>query len=324
MPRGITLAALGIVSCCVLLTSAARKSDAPDAGRHTPLIIAHRGASGYLPEHTLPAYAMAYGQDADYLEPDVVLTRDGVPICNHDITLERTTNVEQVFPDRARADGKWYAIDFTLAELRRLRVDTPPRHAKASETPGVAGFRIATLREMLELVRLLNERTGHRVGIIPEPKRAGFHRDEGRPLEKPLVDLLREFGYVHADDPCIIQSFEVDALRHIRGGLQCRLRLVFLAGDQEALDRAGGLPAVAKMADGIGPAWKLADENRGELVRAAHERGLAVYPWTFARDRKVLSRFLHDYRVDGLFTDFPDIALAVRDEQRPDTAPAKR
>ncbi|WP_416374910.1 glycerophosphodiester phosphodiesterase family protein, partial [Methanothrix soehngenii] len=86
------------------------------------LVIAHRGASGYLPEHTLEAYALAYGMGADYVEPDLVLTKDGVFICLHDIHLESTTNVEEVFPDRAREDGRWYAADFTLSEIKQLKV----------------------------------------------------------------------------------------------------------------------------------------------------------------------------------------------------------
>ena len=109
-----------------------------------PLVFAHRGASGYLPEHTLEAYTLAVAQGADHVEPDVVATRDGVLICLHDVHLERVTDAAAVYPDRARSDGRWYALDFTLAELRRLQVTAAGRH----DLPGCG---IPTLDEMVGL-----------------------------------------------------------------------------------------------------------------------------------------------------------------------------
>jgi glycerophosphoryl diester phosphodiesterase len=289
-----------------------------------PLVIAHRGASAYLAEHTLPAYALAYGQGADYLEPDVVLTRDGVLICNHDLTLERKTNVESVFPDRHRDDGKWYAIDFTHAEIKQLTVDVQPRHAREhARLVNPPPLRIATLREMLQLVTTLNQLTGRAVGIIPEPKNAAFHRAAGQPLETALVNLLAEFGYAQPADRCIIQSFEKDALVTIREDLNSSLPLVFLAGNADAIQNAGGLTAIAAFADGLGPNKKLADADHGALIRQARARDLAVYPWTFGADRAELRRFLDTYQVDGLFTDYPDIARAVR-EDTPQSAATDR
>ena len=132
-------------------------------------IIAHRGASGSIAEHTLEAYAAAYFIGADMIEPDVVATRDGHIICLHDITLERVTNVEDMYPGRARADGRWYAIDFDLSELKPLRVDGPGQDW--------IGLQIPTLEEMLRMVRSLNEQHGTRIGVVPEMKKPTFHKE---------------------------------------------------------------------------------------------------------------------------------------------------
>ena len=137
-----------------------------------PIIIAHRGASGYLPEHTLAAKALAYCQGADYLEQDVVLTRDDHPVVLHDIHLDTVTNVADVFPDRQRADGRFYAIDFTLAELRQLkaseRIDLNTGQAVyPNRFPvGSAAFGVPTLAEEIELVQGLNKTLGRQVGNL--------------------------------------------------------------------------------------------------------------------------------------------------------------
>lgn len=283
-----------------------------------PLIIAHRGASGYLPEHTLPAYAMAYGIGVDYLEPDVVLSSDGELICLHDITLERVSDVEEIYPERVRADGKWYAIDFTLAELKQLRIDGPPHlYADASTHTNSTIYRLCTLREMLSMLRLMNERTGREVGVFPEPKRARFHRQNGQSLEQSLVSLLSEFGYTKREDACIIQSFEPDTLKRIRGDLGCDLRLAFLVADRSALDRVGGPKAVAGFAEILGPNRKLVSESEGQLVLESHAVGLKVVIWTLKNEPAALKRFLFQDQVDGLFADYPDVGLRVRDKQRP-------
>jgi len=145
--RIITMVALSLVLC---IGVAAAPAIAGDSDRANKIVIAHRGASGYLPEHTLEAYAMAYTMGADYIEPDLVMTADGVLICLHDIHLERTTTVEEVFPGRARADGRWYAADFSLAEIKQLNVH---ERALSDGTPAFPdrfridsmGFRVPTL-----------------------------------------------------------------------------------------------------------------------------------------------------------------------------------
>ncbi len=291
-------------------------------------VIAHRGASGHLPEHTLEAYAFAYAEGADYIEPDLMLTKDGVPIALHDQTLEATTDVAAVFPDRARPDGRFYAIDFTLEEIKQLRVRErvnpandnlvfperwPNRHRHLH-------FRIPTLAEVLELAAGLNHTTGRRVGVYPETKHSNWHAREGQNFEKILLETLAEFGYASKEDPIIIQSFEPESLRRLRE-LGTELRLVQLIGGGARHSRmvtAEGLDEIAQFADGIGPSMTLIIDNRGRpvndnfLIREAHARGLIVHPYTMRSDRlpgyvssygELLERFLFEAGADGVFTD---------------------
>jgi glycerophosphoryl diester phosphodiesterase len=271
------------------------------------LVIAHRGASGYLPEHTLEAYALAYAQGADLIEPDVVLSRDGVLVCNHDIHMRQTTDVAQRFPERCRADGRFYFIDFTLAELKTLTI-------KGRNDASEPGYQIPTLAELLTMVRRLNERTGRTVGTIPEPKMPAWHRDQGQPIEAKLLAEYAAFGATRRTDPVFVQCFELDSLRRMRYELKTDLRLVYLVGkglDDRTFDE------LATFADGIGPSAALI-ENDGKpvdnnsLVRRAHERGLKVYPYTFGKDEAQTRRFFWEYGVDGLFSDFPDVAVRAR------------
>lgn len=291
---------------CGAETDNASSKDSPPKAREK-LVIAHRGASGYLPEHTLEAYALAYAQGADFIEPDVVISKDGVLVCNHDIHMQDTTNVAELFPGRQRADGRYYFIDFTLAELKTLAV-------KGRRDSAEPGYQIPTLAEMLTMIRRLNERTGRNVGTIPEPKSPRWHRDEGQPLEAKLLDQYAAFGLTQRTDPVIVQCFELDALRRMRQELKSDLRMVYLTGgapDDRTLDD------LATFADGIGPALK-AIENDGQsvrdndLVRRAHERRLKVIPYTLGNDEAQTRRFYNQYDVDGLFTDFPDVAVRAR------------
>ncbi|MBI2827014.1 MAG: glycerophosphodiester phosphodiesterase [Planctomycetia bacterium] len=286
---------------CLSASAVARADGAPSDRK---LVIAHRGASGYLSEHTLPAYALAYGLGADYIEPDVVLSRDGVLVCHHDIHLGQTTDVAHRFPDRARPDGKFYCIDFTLAELKTLQ-------AKGRNDPLEPGYQLATLDELLTMVQRLNERSGRAVGTIPEPKSPAWHREQGQPIEPKLLAAYAARGLSRRGDPVIVQCFELESLRRMRHELKSDLKLVYLTGD--SLDDAT-LDELAKFADGIGPSAKLI-ENDGRpvdgnsLVRRAHERGLKVYPYTFGKDEAPARRFYWNYGVDGLFSDFPDVAV---------------
>ncbi|MFI4915562.1 MAG: glycerophosphodiester phosphodiesterase family protein [Phycisphaerales bacterium JB060] len=284
---------------------------ADDRPLDKPLVLAHRGASGHLPEHTLAAYTLAWSMGADYLEPDVVLTKDGVAICAHDVNMERVTDVAERFPDRAREDGKWYWIDFTLDEVRTLRVTY-------GGAGGPVGGAVPTFEEFLRLVDRLNAIGGEdgrrRVGVIPEPKRPAFHRAHGWFVERVVMIELAGHGYHTQDDPAIIQCFDLDALEDLKQKNNCGLRMVWLMGEtpgQADLERA------AAFCHGIGPSRKLLeDQNTSEplpLLARARELGLMLYPYTFQNEPEAMARFFHDYGVAGLFTDFPGAGRRAAD-----------
>jgi len=268
-----------------------------------PLVFAHRGASGYLPEHTLEAYTLAVAQGADHIEPDVVATRDGALICLHDVHLERVTDASAVYPDRARSDGRWYAVDFTLAELRSLQVTAPGRH-------DLAGCRIPTLDEMVGLVQHLGARLGRAVGIVPELKQPRFHRAAGVPLEARFVECMRAHGYTGDDPLCVVQCFEAETLQLLRDELDCQLPNLYLLG--RAAPTAAELDGAARFADALGPHRSAVEADGGALVRAALERGLAVVPYTFGDEVAEMRRHFHELGVAALFTDFPDVGVRAR------------
>ena len=296
------------------------------AAEPAPTIIAHRGASGYLPEHTLAAKAFAYAQGADYLEQDLVLTKDGTLIVQHDVTLDSTTDVATRFPGRQRANGNFYAIDFTWAEIRQLRVleRFNPKSGKAVYAgrfpAGVGEFRINTFEEEIAFIQGLNKSTGRKVGIYPEVKLAAWHRQEGQDLSKAMLAVLARYGYATKTDLCYVQCFEYPELLRLRNELGWKGRLILLTGGKTPLlDTDDGLQGIAKVVDGIGPALSAIAEGRKPtgLVERAHAVGLKVHPYTLRTealpkgfaDGKDYFRFLtQEAKVDGLFTDFPDIA----------------
>ena len=286
------------------------------------IVIAHRGASGYLPEHTLEAYALAYGLGADFIEPDLVLTLDGVLIALHDITLDSTTDVAEVFPERAREDGKFYAIDFTLEEIKQLAVQErrgadgepafPNRFPQAA-----AAFEIPTHAELIELVQGLNRTTGRNVGIYPEIKSPAWHAEQGMPMQEILLAELAAYGYEGPGARVFVQSFEFESLERLRElGTELPLVMLIWSTDhatEEAFDR------YAAVVDGVGP-WKGLVEASPEIVGMAHDRGMKVHPWTFRADvipdkyptiEQELATYFGVYLVDGVFTDFVDDAVRV-------------
>ena len=327
MSRGVVSKVL-LAACALVCASAASTVEAAEeepvddaVTQPSTIVIAHRGASGYLPEHTLPAYALAHGMGADYIEPDLVLTRDGHLICLHDIYLQATTDVEQVFPDRARDDGRWYAADFALQEIRQLQAE----ERLGSRFPkGRSRFAVPAFTEMIELVQGLNEQTGRTVGIYPELKAPEWHRAQGLPMEESLLEVLGRYGYLEQGAPLFVQSFEAESLKRLRA-LGSELRQVFLMAEvaqYSSFLSAEGIAGVAEFATGIGPA-KTMLERQPELIGWAHDAGLTVHPYTFRADQvpgrydsheAELRRFLFDLGVDGVFTDFPDRARAVVDK----------
>jgi glycerophosphoryl diester phosphodiesterase len=305
-----------------------------------PLVIAHRGASGYLPEHTLPAKALAYGLGADFLEQDVVLTKDDVPVVLHDIYLDTVTDVATRYPEKKRADGRFYALDLTLAELKQLRV-TERFNAKTGQPvypkrfpAGRSEFHISTLEEELQFIQGLNRSTGRAVGIYPEIKQPKWHREQGHDISKVVLPILARYGYATKQDACFLQCFEWAEVKRIRTELGWRGRIVMLmegkakgddGTDYNALATAAGLKEIATVADGIGPAfarivtWTSATEHRvSDLVTNAHAAGLVVHPYTVRLDElpkncpsaaELHTALFREAGIDGVFSDFTDVTL---------------
>ncbi len=311
--------------------------------KQKPLVIAHRGACGYLPEHSLAGKALAFGMGADYVELDALLTRDDVPIVFHDHYLDAMTNVAELYPDRRRKDGLHYAVDFTLEEIKKLRLHerVDPATGRALH-PGrfpaesAVHFEIPTLEEEIDFIQGLNKSMAMDVGFYIEPKGPAYHSHEGKDIGKAVIDAVQRFGYRSRDSRCVIQSFEPQCIRYMRETLKSDLPMVQLIGDvtweeTPGVDYGGmvtprGLDEVATYADQIGP-WinqVVIDRGKGSkpghtrLVEWAHERDLAVNPYTFRADDlpsyagsfdELLEIFIFEMKVDGIFTDFPDRAL---------------
>lgn len=285
------------------------------AGAET-LVIAHRGASGYLPEHTLPAVAMAHAMGADYIEQDVVLTRDNKLVVLHDVTLDHTTDVAHVFPARARDDGHYYAIDFDLAEIQQLRVherrDDEGRPVFPTRFPGETQLLgVPTLAEEIELIQGLNRSTGRDVGLYIELKKPAFHTQAGRDFSAIVLQELFSHGYKDADDSVYIQCFDADTLKQLRADTD--IKLVQLLRDGELF--AGHATAIADYADGVGPSIKGLARAQ-DFVAAAQDAGLKVHAYTFRADQlldgfesfdSMLDHFVGHMSLNGLFTDQPDL-----------------
>lgn len=291
------------------------------------IVIADCGASGSLPEHTLAAYAgLTYGPGANYIKQGVAMTKEGVPIALHDITLEGTTNAEEIFPRRARSDGHWYAADFTLEEIRRLRVRKRRENRFHRDS---SGFTVPTLEAAIQMIQALNRLTGYHVGIYPEIKNPAFHHNEGLPIERVLLTLLHEYNYRGPNANVFVPSFDPDSLKFMRFTLGTRLPLVQLIGSGSAYDWLAtdtGLGDIVSYAKGIGPNKRRIEDTQGHSVKnnallgSAHARGLVVHPYTYCADevppaydslREELAQFYYFYDVDGVFTDHPDIAVRV-------------
>lgn len=304
------------------------------------LVIAHRGASGYLPEHTLEAKVLAHAQGADLLEQDVVLTKDDVPVVMHDIHLETISDVATRFPERKRDDGHYYTLDFTLAEIKQLHAHerVNPKTGQAvfpNRFPvGWSSFQIPTLEEELQLIQGLNKTTGRVAGIYPEIKQPAWHRQQGHDISKIVLPILRRYGYATKQDPCWIQCFEVDEVKRIRTELDWQGNLLLLLGagkrnrDGTWTERSftpAGLADLATFADGIGPSLgaivsgtSSTNRQTTDLVTNAHAAKLVVHPYTLRADElpkfansmdDALAVLFTEAGIDGLFTDFPDVAV---------------
>jgi glycerophosphoryl diester phosphodiesterase len=316
-----------------------------------PLIIAHRGASGYRPEHTLASYELAIRMGADFIEPDLVSTKDHVLIARHENEISETTDVA-THPEFAgrrttkKIDGRevtgWFTEDFTLAEIKTLRAKERLPFRDQSFN---GQFEVPTFAEVIALAKRKSAETGRVIGTYPETKHPTYFRSIGLPLEEPLLAALKEAGYSGRTAPVYIQSFEVGNLKRLRQVTDLPLiQLMEAEGRPWDLTAAGdprtyhdlatpaGLAEIAEYADGIGP-----DKRRivpagpdgrllpaTSLVADAHAAGLLVHPWTFRSDGDFLAP---EYKgdpgkeydqffslgVDGLFSDFSDTAVKARE-----------
>jgi glycerophosphoryl diester phosphodiesterase len=293
-----------------------------------PLIIGHRGASGHRPEHTLASYRLAAEMGADFVEPDLVSTKDGVLIARHENEIGATTDVASKFPDRKATrtvDGQsiagWFTEDFTLAEIKTLRA----KERLAFRSHEFDGrFDVPTFDEVIDLAQQMGKELGRPIGIYPETKHPTYFRGIGLPIEEKLLASLTAHGWNRRDAPVFIQSFESGNLRELRK--KTGVRLMQLVTTAASVD-AAGLKDIAGYADAIGPEKRLIvpvgpDGSLlppTDLVTRAHALGLLVHVWTLRIDKEFLPAGYHgraeaefeQFRtlgVDGLFTDFPDVA----------------
>jgi glycerophosphoryl diester phosphodiesterase len=309
-----------------------------------PLLIAHRGASGERPEHTLASYERAIDEGADFIEPDLVLTKDGALVARHENDISGTTDVADhpEFADRKTTktiDGAavtgWFTEDFTLAELRTLRARERLPKLRPANTRFNDLYLIPTFEEILKLVRAKEAEVGRRIGLYPETKHPSYFAGIGLPHQAPMLALLEQFGYLTEADPVFLQSFEVGNLQALRAVTRLRMiQLIERTGgpadrpDQtyDAMMSVEGLRAIADYADGIGPSTSrvLADDGPTALVGQAHDAGLQVHIWTLRMENFFLPtqykrpddaqgrgdfasyvRAVAATGVDAVFTDFP-------------------
>ena len=356
----------------------------PTLSGSLPLVIAHRGASGYLPEHTLEAYKRAIELGADFIEPDLVATKDGVLIARHEPNITNTTDVSTRADFAARKTKKmvdgveeegWFASDFTLLEIKTLFAKQPVADRDQTQN---SKFRIPTFEEVIDLAKTEGARQGRVVGLYPETKHPTFHNGLNLSLEDRLLAILSKNNFTTKAAPVIIQSFEVANLKYLRARTQVRIVQLIDADDvnpdgsmalvapyDKPYDFAvakdprtfatmltpAGLKEIKTYADGIGP-WKpylistkqtigadgkavdlngdgkIDQRDRSSLVptdvvKNAHAEGLIVHAFTFRNeatrlasdfkgDAKAEYQLFYKLGVDGVFSDFPDTALAAR------------
>jgi len=321
-----------------------------------PIVIAHRGASGYRPEHTLAGYELAIDLGADYIEPDLVATKDGVLIARHENEISQTTDVvnHPEFAHRRTTkiiDGEsitgWFTEDFTLMELKTLTAKERLPQLRSLNTKYDGSLAIPSFQEVIDLAKGKSTEIGRVIGIYPETKHPSYFKALGLSLEDPLLATLAANGYQGEQAPIFIQSLEVGNLQEL--GRKTDLPLVqllddtgrphdfVLSGDPRTyrdLATRSGLEEIAKYARGIGVSKNLLIPRDHEgrlqaptsLVTSAHAAGLLVHAWTFRNEDCFLPgdclgnpqaeyELFFGLGIDGVFSDYPDTAVAVRDGQ---------
>lgn len=372
----VLISRLALLTSIFLTVLGASQVTAATLNGAEPIVIGHRGASGYRPEHTLASYELAIEMGADYIEPDLVSTKDGVLVARHENEISGTTDVasKAEFADRQTTktiDGVevtgWFTEDFTLAELKTLTAIERIPQIRPDSAEYNNKYQVPTLQEVIDLAEQKSLETGRTIGIYPETKHPTYFDSIGLSLEEPLVAILDANGLTDADDAVFVQSFEVANLQYLDTLTDVSLVQLYDEATVQPYDFVAsgrsrtygdlltveGLAEVAQYADGIGP-WKRLivpsetldangdgepDDLNGDglisdadtvlqqpttLVDDAHEAGLLVHPYTFRREDYFLAA---DYQgnaeaeyeqfyklgVDGVFSDHPDVAFAVRD-----------
>jgi glycerophosphoryl diester phosphodiesterase len=301
LPRKVIFLGLAVMLASVTITA--------QYSRKT--LVAHRGASAYAPEHTLAAYRLAIEMGADFVEQDLAVTRDGILICLHDASLERTTNVEELFPNRVSTqtiEGKtrkaWLANDFTLAEIKTL-------DAGSWFDRKFAGERVPTFDEAIALIR-------GKAGIFPELKTPEIYAGRDVRFEEMVAAALDKNGLrgpkADGKTPVILQTFGQSSARKL-AELKIGVPVVLLLGNDDGFKTAADLKAWKGIVQGFGPAKNIVSRNP-DFVKWAHAEGMSVTPYTFrASDAaksgfkdvtEEMSQYLYKYDVDALFTDNPD------------------
>ncbi len=310
---------------------------APAPATAHPLVIAHRGASGYRPEHTLEAYRLAIELGADWIEPDLVPTKDGVLVARHENNLLGTTDVSvrPEFADRRTTKciddvtvTGWFTEDFTLSELKTLRATERLPLVRPGNVAYDGRYEIPTLDEILQLAAAESLRTGREIGVVPETKHPSYFAALGLAMESSLVRSLEASGLNRPDAPVIVQSFEADNLRLLDRMTSVPIVQLVDAHQAERLTPSG-LRAISTYAEWVGPHKQLLLSDP-TVVAEAHRAGLRVLAWTVRPENQFLApRFrigtdphaagdwraevaaLIDARVDGVFADYPDSVNAT-------------
>lgn len=289
-------------------------------------VIAHRGASGYMPEHTLEAYNLAIEMGADFIEPDLVMTKDHVLIARHENEISGTTDVATKFPnlkktkviDKEKITG-WFTEDLTLKQIKTLKAKE--RLLTRSQLNN-GKFEVATFDEILNLVEKRSRELNKKIGIYPETKHPSYFKSIGLPLEDELAKALKKANLAEASSPVFIQSFELESLKKLKILVNCKL--IYLLEDDSNSTTLDELKKISVIAYGVGPSKKLILSHPNFIVDA-HEAGLKVHPYTFRSDKPFLSdeyaqnpkaeyfRFF-ELGIDGVFSDFADHAIQARKE----------
>jgi len=344
--------ATAVLAIAILASSAMAEQGDRMKPLSDPIVIGHRGASGQRPEHTLASYELAIDEGADFIEPDLVLTKDNVFVARHENDITGTTDVagHPEFASRKTTkliDGEshvgWFTEDFTLAELKTLRAKERLPQLRPENGAYDGKFEIPTLAEIIALAKKRSKEVGRTIGIYPETKHPTYFASIGKPMERQLVAELKAAGWDSADAPVFIQSFEVNNLKLLHSITKIRLIQLMdstggpadnAAPSYAAMITPAGLKAVAAYAWGIGPNKDMVDKGEGEpstLVADAHAAGLRVHVWTFRAENFFLPASLRkgvDPRahgdvdtairrqlatgIDGFFTDFPLIGVKAR------------